>query len=118
MNGGALEEYILQVNLFLKLVIYFRLHWAFVAECGLALVSARGGLLFTAELGLLSAAASLAAEHVLRARELGSAAVAPGMVARRMWDLPGRGKMCLPHWQVDSLSLSHQGSPFFKKFCY
>lgn len=40
-----------------------------------------GGLLFTAELGLLGAAASLATEHVLRARELGSAAVAPGMVA-------------------------------------
>ena len=28
------------------------------------------------------------------------------------WDLPGPGlNLCLLHWQVDSLPLSHQGSP-------
>ena len=31
---------------------------------------------------------------------------------------PGQGlNLCLLHWQVDSLPLSHQGSPSLCKFC-
>lgn len=69
-----------------------------------------GGLLFTAELGLLwlqSACSGL---------ELSSAVAAPGMAAPLHAGYPPRGKMCLLHWQADSPSLSHQGSPQVKSF--
>ena len=31
-------------------------------------------------------------------------------VLRGMWDLPGSGNLCLLHWHVNSLLLSHKGS--------
>ena len=45
--------------------LFFWLHWVFVAEPGLSLVAASGGLLFVAECGLLIVVAPLVAEHGL-----------------------------------------------------
>ena len=52
------------IDLFI-LFIYFWLRCVFVAARGLSLVAASGGLLFIAVRGLLTAVASLVAEHGL-----------------------------------------------------
>ena len=66
--------------------------------------------------GLLTAVASLAAEHGLWARGLqqlqilctGSLVVEQGLAAQQLLD---QGlNPCLLHWKADSLSLSHRGS--------
>ena len=47
-------------------LIYFWLHWIFVAACGLSLVAVSGGYSLVAVLGLLIAVASLVVEHGLQ----------------------------------------------------
>ena len=51
--------------LFLKLFIYLRLCWVFVAVCGLSLVDASGGYSSVVVHGLLIVVASLIEEHGL-----------------------------------------------------
>ena len=99
--------------------VYFRLPWVFVtAQASGVAVSAVHSP--AAVCGLLIAGASLVAEFRLKA----SVVVAPGLqstgsifvhglsfsVARGI--LPDQGlNLRLLHWQMDSLPLSHQGSP-------
>ena len=53
--------------IYFYLFIYFWLHWVFVAARGLSLVAVSGGLLFILVRRLLTAVASLVAEHGLQA---------------------------------------------------
>ena len=50
---------------FFFFLIYFWLHWVFIAACGLSVVAARGSYSSLRCAGLLIAVASLAAEHRL-----------------------------------------------------
>ena len=50
---------------FKKLFIYFWLHWVFIAACGLSLVAVSGEYCLVAVCGLLTAMASVVAEHRL-----------------------------------------------------
>ena len=78
-------------------------------------------LLFVAVRGLLIAVASLAAEHgfwgmqasVVSAPGIGSAVVVHRLSCSAACEifLDQALNPCLLHWQVDSLPLSHQGSP-------
>ena len=69
--------------------------------------------------GLLTAVAPLAVEHRLQGIWASVVAVCRlnsrgtwAALLHSMWDLPRLGiGLCLQHWQADSLSLSHQGSP-------
>ena len=63
-----MNSHLLLIIIFLKfiyLVIYFWLHWVFVATCRLSLAAASGGLLFIAVHLLLVVVTSLVAEHRL-----------------------------------------------------
>ena len=101
-----LVEFILFIYLFINLLIYFWLHWVFVAPCGLSLVAVSGGYSSWAShcggfsccraqaLGVqasvvvargLSSCGSRALEH--RLSSCGSRA----QPLRGMWDLPRPG---------------------------
>ena len=61
--------------------------------------------------GLLTAAASLIAEHGLQGTGSMAAALELSCSAAREI-LPDQGSnLCLLHWQADSLRVSHQGGP-------
>ena len=67
---GYTHRYILihiYIISFFSFVFFFSfwLHWVFIAERGLSLVTASGGLLFVVVRGLLIAVASLVVEHGL-----------------------------------------------------
>lgn len=97
---------------FLKdLFIYFWLLWTFGAACRPSLVVESRGYSPAPVCGLLLVVVSLAVEHGLQST--GSVVVglrfscpeACGIFPNQGW------KLCPLHWQVDSLSLSHQRSP-------
>ena len=103
------------------LCIYFWLHWVFVAARSFSSCGERG-LLFIAVRGLLTAVASLVAEHALSACELqqlrhtgsvvvacrlqsaGSVVVVHGLSCSAACEIfPDKGSNPCPlHWQVDS----------------
>ena len=89
--------------------VFFLLCWSFMAvQAFLQLWQAR--LLFLAVCGLLIVIASLVGEHGLWS-VWASVAMSCGIF------LDQESKLCLLHWQADSLPWSHQGSPkltFFK----
>ena len=94
--------------LFLK---QFFLCWCFVAALGFSLVAASRGYSLVPVHGLLIVMASLIVEH-------GSSAWASVGVAHGLSCFAACGifleqglNPCLLHWPVDSLLLSHQGSP-------
>ena len=112
-----------------KKLIYFWLCWVFVAAQAFSLVMVSGSLV--AKCRLLIAVVFLAVAHGLQGtwpsacatRGLSSCSsqarghrlnrVAPGLRRSAAHGIfPGRGLNAgLPHWQVASLPLSHQGSP-------
>ena len=70
-----------------------------------------GGYSLVAVHGLLTAAASLIAEHGLQGTGSMAAALELSCSAAREI-LPDQGSnLCLLHWQADSLRVSHQGGP-------
>ena len=92
--------------------------------CGLFSSCSEQRLPFVASCTLLVAVASLAAEHSLqsvessvvaapRALRTGSVVVGHGLTRSLACEIfPDQGSnLCPLHWQVDSLTLSHQGSP-------
>ena len=91
---------------------------------GFSLVVARGGCSLIAERQLLAAVASRAVEHGLQACEhqqlqhAGLVVAALGLSCPKACGIfPDRGSdPCLLHWQMDSLPLSHQGSPLLSEF--
>ena len=94
-----------------KLFIYFWLCWVFVPVRGLSLVVASGG-------HSSSRCAGLSPSRPLSLRSTGSRRAGSVVVAHR----PSRSAACgifpdqglnphRPHWQADSQSLRHQGSP-------
>ena len=104
------------IHSFLKEVIYFCLHWAFVAVHGLSLVAASRGYFLVAVHRLLIAVASLVVAP--RLKSIGSVVLALGLscsvacstacsMAPPDWGL----NLCLLHWQADSLPLDHEGNP-------
>ena len=83
----------------------FLLRCAFVVVWAFSLVLESEDYILAAEQGLLIAAASLVAELWIVVTHVLSCYMACGI-------FPDQGlNMCLLHWQVDSLPLSHQGSP-------
>ena len=51
-------------------------------------------------------------------QQVTSVAVAPGLQSTARGILPDpRANLCLLHWQVDALPLSHQGSPYDSYSC-
>ena len=96
--------------IYLFVYIYFQLHWVLVAARGLSLVMASRGLLFVAVHGLLTAVASLVAEHGLQAHGLqqlwhaGSVVVVHGLSCSAACGIfPDQGSnLCPLHWQEDS----------------
>ena len=101
---------------FLKnyLFIYYFL---FLAVLGLHLCArafsscGKWGPLFFAVRRPLTIAASLVAEHRLQTRRLSSCG-SQAQLLHGMWDLPRQGSNPCPlHWQADSQTLRHQGSP-------
>ena len=111
------------------LLIYFWLCWVFMLH-RLSRCAGSRGYCLVAVCGLLIAVASLTAEHrfqgsgasVVAARVVsscnsqalcstGSIAVEPQLGCSAAWGIWDQGlNPCLLHWQMDSLSLSHQGS--------
>ena len=82
----------------------FMAFWVSVAACRLSLVAAGGGYSLAAVHRLLTVVASLVAEHRLKTHRL-SCSEACGLI-------PDQGSnQHPPHWQADSYSLYHQGSP-------
>ena len=112
-------------------VFFFWLRWVFVAARRLFSSCGEQGLLLVVVCGLLIAVASLVAEHRLQVRGLqqlwhaGSVVVAHGLQSKGSVVLvhgfscsvacgifPDQGlNLCALHWQADSQSLRHQGSP-------
>ena len=62
---GSFPFFLKNKFIYFYLFIYFWLHWVFVAARGLSLVAVSGGLLFILVRRLLTAVASLVAEHGL-----------------------------------------------------
>ena len=92
---------------FLKIYLFICwLCWAFIASRAFSLVATRGGYSAVVVRGLLTVVASLVAV-------VGSVVVVHGLSYSEtcgiFWDRVSNP--CLLHWQVDSLPLSHQGSP-------
>ena len=108
-------------------LIDFWLHWVFIGACWLSLGVASGGYFLVEVHGLLTAVASLAAEHKLWVSQA-SVAVAHGLwgtgtiaVVHGLSCSAPRGifldqgwNLRLLYWQANSLSLNHQGSPSVK----
>ena len=97
---------------FLILFIYLFMAVLGLRFCARAL-SSRGkwGPLFIAVRGPLTVAASLVAEHRLQTRRLSNCGHGPSCSAA-CGILPDQGSNPCPlHWQADSQSLRHQGSP-------
>ena len=91
--------------------IYFWLCWVFVSVRGLSLVAASGGHSSSRCVGL-----SLSWPLLLRStasRRAGSVVVAHGPSCSAACGIfPDQGSnLCPVHWQADSQSLRHQGSP-------
>ena len=78
---------------------------------GFPLVAARGGYSPVVACGFLTSVASLVGEH--RLQGTGSVVVVQGLSCPEACGifLDQGAKSGLLHWQVDSLLLSHQGSP-------
>ncbi|CAI9174032.1 unnamed protein product [Rangifer tarandus platyrhynchus] len=98
------------------------IYYLFVAALGLqccagfSLVVASGGCSLDAVLELLVEVASLVAERRLWSVGLGSCGARPQLLRSR-WDLPRQGiEPMSPALAVNSLPLSHQGSPNFFLF--
>ena len=96
---------------FIFYFIYFWLCWVFVSVRGLSLVAASGGHSSSRCMGL-----SLSRPLSLRStgsRRLGSVIVAHGPSCSAACGIfPDQGSNPYPlHWQADSQSLRHQGSP-------
>ena len=89
--------------------LYFWLCRVFVPACGLSLVAASGGH-SVAVCGVLIVAASLVEQGL---QDVGSAAVLQGLSCHMACGVfPDQGlNPCPLHWQADSLSLDHEGSP-------
>ena len=123
--------YNLKKNLFIYHLFLFVL--VFAATRGLSLVAVSWGYSLVVS-GLLSAVASLVVEHRLQVGRLqslwhvgsavaahglqstGSVALAHGLCCSMACGvlLHQGSNPCLLYWQVDSLPLSHQGSPQYK----
>ena len=97
--------------IFLWMILYIWLHWAFLAACRLSLVVASRGCLFILVFGLLTAGASVVVEHGLKACRLQQLWLTDH-VPHGMWDLSRLGieptSPALASWL---LPLSHQGGP-------
>ena len=96
------------------LCVYFWRCWVFIAMQAFSLVAASGGSSLVVVRGLLTAVASLDAEHRLSSSRA-SAVAALGALEHRLHSCgifldPGLN-LCLPHWQWISSPLSHQGIP-------
>ena len=97
--------------LFIYLFIYLWLCWVFVSVRGLSLVAASGGHSSSRCVGL-----SLSRPLLLRStgsRRAGSVIVAHGPSCSAACGIfPDQGSNpCALHWQADSQTLRHQGSP-------
>ena len=106
----------LWVYLFIYLFIYLWLCWVFVSVRGLSLVAASGGHSSSRCAGL-----SLLQPLLLRSTDsrcAGSVIVAHGPSCSVACGIfPDQGSNSCPlHWQADSQSLRHQGSPLFCLF--
>ena len=109
------------VFLFIYFYIYFWLCWVFVSVRGLPLVAAKGGHSSSRCAGL-----SLSRPLLLRStgsRRAGSVVVAHGPSCSAACGIfPDQGSNpCALHWQADSQTLRHQGSPtyvFFSVCCF
>ena len=98
-------------NKFIYLFIYFWLYWVFVSVRGLPLVAVSGGHSSSWRMGL-----SLLRPLPLwstGSRRAGSAAVAHGPSCSAACEIPPdhSSNPCPLHWQADSQTLHHQGSP-------
>ena len=111
LSRGTKTANLLFFSLFLNKVIYFWLHWVFVAARGLSLVAASGGysslwcMGFSLQWLLLSWSTG--------SRRVGSVVVVHGLSCSAACGIfPDQGSNPCPlHWQADSQPLCHQGSP-------
>lgn len=115
-----------------NLFIYLRLYWVFPATHGLSLVSVSGDWLFSSCGGWASHCGVLSSYGACVLGHLDFSSVVCGLsghswwalecrlnscctqayLLHGKWDLPLSGiKPCPLHWQMDSQSLDHQGSP-------
>ena len=107
-------------QLSLWVFLFFWLCWVFFVTLWLSLVAVSTGCSLAAAHGLLTAVASLVSEHGLQVCGLSwahrlqrSVAVAHGISCSKACGIfpDQESNPCILHWQMDSLSLSHQGRP-------
>ena len=100
---------------FLKIIIYFWLHWVSVAACGLPLtVASRGYSAVYCSGALPSHCSGFSYCWAWALEQTGSAVVAHRRSCSAVCGIvPDQGlNSCLLYWQTDSLLQSHLGSPF------